>query len=166
MKHNLIALGLISILTGLAGPQSGVAQDSSAPYTVNPVSPSNASPAAVAIKSRIEAWGYGDVKDLSRDRTGSWHAHVIRNEVEIAVSVDKGGRITAPSANKQLAARCSQLFGIASHYVSGGAGAEGSLGSNMGVIDAGLDCEKGRYDEGIQALEKVLNGQRISYPPS
>jgi hypothetical protein len=71
MKHNLIALGLISILTDLAGPQSGVAQDSSAPYTVNPVSPSNASPAAVAIKSRIEAWGYGDVKDLSRDRTGS-----------------------------------------------------------------------------------------------
>jgi hypothetical protein len=166
MKHNLIALGLISILTGLAGPPSGVAQDSSAPYTVNPVSPSNASPAAVAIKSRIEAWGYGDVKDLSRDRTGSWYAHVIRNGVEIAVSVDKGGRITAPSANKQLAASCSQLFGIASHYVSGGAGAEGSLGSNMGVIDAGLDCQKGRYDEGIKALVKILNGQRISYPPS
>jgi hypothetical protein len=29
MKHNLFALGLISILTGLAGPHSGVAQDSS-----------------------------------------------------------------------------------------------------------------------------------------
>jgi hypothetical protein len=162
MKHNLLALGLISIL---AGPQSGVAQDSSASYTVNPISPSDASPAAAAIKSRIEAWGYGDVKDLSRDPTGGWHAHVLRNKVEIAVSVDKGGRITAQSASRQLAARCSQLYGVASRYVSGGAGAEGSLAANMGVIDAGLDCQKGRYEEGIQALEKVLNGQRISYPP-
>ena len=165
MKHNLFALGLISILTGLAGFSSGFAQDSSAPYTVNPLSPSDASPAATAIKSRIEAWGYGDVKDLSRDRTGTWHAHVIRNEVEIAVSVDKGGRITAPPANRQLAARCSQLYGIANRYVSGGAGAEGSLASDMSVIDAGLDCQKGRYDTGIRALEKVLNGQRIAYPP-
>jgi hypothetical protein len=165
MKHNLFELGLISILTGLVGPQSGVAQDSSASYTVNPVSPSDASAVAAPIKSRIEAWGYGDVKDLSRDRTGSWHAHVIRNKVEIAVSVDKGGRITAQLANKQRAARCRQLYGIASRYVSGGAGAEGTLAANTGVIDAGLDCQKGRYEEGIQALEKVLNGQRISYPP-
>jgi hypothetical protein len=33
---------------------------------------------------------------LARDRIGGWHAHVTRNKVEIAVSVDKGGRITAP----------------------------------------------------------------------
>jgi hypothetical protein len=163
MKHNLFALGLMSILSGLAGPPSGLAQDSST-STVTPASPSDASPAVLAIKSRLEAWGYGDVKDLSGDCPAVWHAHVIRNEVEIAVSVDKGGRITAPSANKQLVARCSQLFGIASHYASGGAGAEGSLGSNMGVIDAGLDCQKGRYDEGIKALVKILNDQRISYP--
>jgi hypothetical protein len=49
-------------------------------------------------------------------------------------------------------------------YVSGGAGAEGSLGPNMGVIGAGLDCQKGRYDEDIKALEKILSGQHISYP--
>ena len=148
-----------------------MAQDSSASYIVIPVSPSDASPGAAAIKSRIEAWGYGDVKDLWRDRTGGWHAHVIRNKVEMAVSVDKGGRISAQAnkqltADKQLAARCSQLYGIASRYVSGGAGAEGSLASNMGVIDAGLDCQNGRYDEGIKALVKILNGQRISYPPT
>jgi hypothetical protein len=165
MKHNLFALGLMSILNGLADPPSGLAQDSSASYTATPVSPSDASPAALAIKSRLEAWGYGDVTDLSRDRTGGWHAHVTKNKVEIAVAVDKGGRITTLSANKQLAARCSQLFGTASRYVSGGAGAEGSLGSNLGVIDAGLDCQKGRYDEGIRALERILNGQRIAYPP-
>jgi hypothetical protein len=159
VKHNLIAFGLIS---ALISSQASVAQDSSASYTVNSASPSDANPAA-AIKSRIEAWGYGSVKDLSGDRTGGWHAHVIRNNVEIAVSVDKGGRITAQSPNKQLAARCSQLYGIASHYVSGGAGPEGSLGSNMGVTGAGLDCQKGRYGEGIKTLEKILSGQRISY---
>jgi hypothetical protein len=165
MKHNLFALGLISILTGFAGPPSGLAQDSSASYTAHPVSPADADPAAMAIKSRLEAWGYGDVKDLSRDRTGGWHAHVTRDKVEIAVAVDKGGRITVQSPNAQLAARCSQLYGTASRYASGGAGAEGSLGSNLGVIDAGLDCQKGRYDQGIRALEKILNGQRIAYPP-
>jgi hypothetical protein len=83
-------------LSGLAGPPSGLTQDSSAFYTVNPVGPSDASPAALAIRSRIEALGYGDVKDLARDRAGGWHGHVTRNKVEIAMSVDKGGRITAP----------------------------------------------------------------------
>jgi hypothetical protein len=165
MKHNLFALGLISILTGLAGFSSSLAQDSSAPYAVNPLGPSDAATAATAIKSRLEAWGYREVKDLSRDRTGGWHGHVTKDNVEIAVSIDKGGRITAPSANRLLAVRCSQLYGIANRYVSGGAGAEGSLASSMSVIDAGLDCQKGRYDKGIRALEKVLNGQRIAYPP-
>jgi len=149
MRHNLFALGLVSILTGLSSPQASLAQD----------------PSAAAIKSRIEAWGYGEVKDLSRDRTGGWHARVVRNNVEIAVSVDKGGRIMAQPADKQLAARCNQLYGIASRAVSGGAGAEGSSASDMGVIGAGLDCQKGRYDEGIKALEKILTGQRVSYPP-
>ncbi len=80
------------------------------------------------------------------------------------MSVDKGGRITAPAGNDQLAARCSELYGIASRYVSG-RGGEGSPGPNMGVIGAGLDCQKGRYEDGIKALEKILDGQRISYPP-
>jgi|HubBroStandDraft_3_1064219.scaffolds.fasta_scaffold598793_2 hypothetical protein len=44
MKHNLIALGLISILSGLAGPPSGLTQASSAFFTVEPVGPSDASP--------------------------------------------------------------------------------------------------------------------------
>jgi len=34
-----------------------------------------------------------------------------------------------------------------------------------GVIGAGLDCHKGRYDAGIKTLEKILDGQRVSYPP-
>ena len=135
MKQNFFAFGLVAILTGLVGSQASLAQHSSTSYAINPIGPSDASPAAASIRSRIEAWGYGDVMDLSRDRSGVWHAHVIRNEVEIAVSVDKGGRITTPSANGQPAIRCSLLYAIASRYVSGGAGADGSLGPSMGVID-------------------------------
>jgi hypothetical protein len=164
MKRNLFAFCLMTVLTGLIIPQASLAQDSSPPYSVKPVRPSDASAAAAAIKSRIEAWGYGDVESLSRDRSGVWHAHVIRNQVEIAVSVDKGGRMTAQASNDQRAARCRQLYGIASRYVSG-PGGEGSPGPNIGVIGAGLDCQKGRYDDGIKALEKILNAQRMSYPP-
>src|SRR6266478_4357486 len=136
MKRNLFTSSLMAILTGLASPQAGLAQDSSPSYAVNPISPSDASPAAAAIKSRIEAWGYGDVESLSRDRAGVWHARVIRNRVEIAVSVDKGGRITAQAGNVGGPARCSELYDIASRYVSG-RGGEGSPGPNMGVIGAG-----------------------------
>jgi hypothetical protein len=149
MKHRLFAFCLVSLLPGLSGPQPGLAQD----------------PSTAAIRSRIAAWGYGDVKDLSRDRTGGWHAHVVRNNVEIAVAVDKGGRITAQPADKQLAARCNQLSAIASRSASGGAGAEGSLATNMSVTAAGLDCHKGRYSAGIKTLETILDGQRISHPP-
>jgi hypothetical protein len=161
VKYNIVALGLIAILTS---SQASLAQDSSASHSGNSANPSDVNPAAAAIKSKIEAWGYGTVKDLSRDPTGGWHAHVIRNNIEIAVSVDKGGRITAQPANQNLAARCSQLYGIASRYVSGGAGAEGSLGSNLTVVGADLDCQRGRYSEGIKTLEKILRGQHISYP--
>jgi hypothetical protein len=164
MKRNLFAFSLTTLLTGLIVPQASLAQDLSPSYIVNPVGPTDASSAAAAIKSRIEAWDYGDVESLSRDRAGVWHAHVIRNQVEIAVSVDKGGRITAQAGNEQQAARCRQLYGIGSRYVSG-PGGEGSPAPNMGVIEAGLDCQKGRYDNGIKALEKILSRQRISYPP-
>lgn len=162
MNNNILAWSLLSILTGLASSQMSFAQGLSISSTSDP---SEAGPAAALIKSRIEAWGYGDVKDLSRDRTGGWHAHVIRNKVEIAVSVDKGGRLIAQPTNKPLSARCNHLYGIASRYVSGGAGAQGSSAASLAVIGASLDCQKGRYDEGIKALEKILDGQRISYPP-
>jgi hypothetical protein len=162
MKLSFLMFGLVGVL---ASPWASLAQDLSMSPTVNPIGPSDASPVAAAIKSRIEALGHGSVIDLSRDRFGVWHAHVMRNEVEIAVSVDKGGRITTQSANGQPAARCNLLYAIASRYVPGGAGADGALGSNMGVMGASLDCQKGRYDVGIKALEKILDSHRISYPP-
>jgi hypothetical protein len=166
MKHSLFRLSLLSVLTGLASLQASLAQGLSDSYAVRPLGPSDASTAAAVINAKIEPWGYSFGTDLSRDRTGTWQAHVLKSAVEVAVSVDKGGRIIAQSTSTALAVRCNQLYAIASRYVSGGAGAQGSSGSSLAVIGAGLDCEKGRYDEGIKALEKLLNGQRISYPPS
>jgi hypothetical protein len=61
--------------------------------------------------------------------------------------------------------RVNQRDSIASRSVVVGAGAEGSLGANMSVIAAELDCHKGRYNAGIKTLETILDGQRISYPP-
>ena len=122
MKRWFLTFGLVAVLVS---PWASLAQDLPTSPTVNPVGPSDAGPVAAAIKSRIEAMGYGDVTYLSRDRSGVWHAHVMKNEVETAVLVDKGGRITVQSVGGQPAERCNLLYTIASLYVSGGAGANG-----------------------------------------
>jgi hypothetical protein len=162
MKRSVCAFGLIAVLMSAWASQ---AQNVSTAPAVNPIGPSDAGPVAAAIKSRIEAMGYGDVMYLSRDRSGVWHAHVMKNEVETAVLVDKGGRITVQSVGGQPAERCNLLYTIASLHVSGGAGANGALSFNMEVTDAGLDCQKGHYDSGIRALEQILGSHGISYPP-
>lgn len=33
------------------------------------------------------------------------------------------------------------------------------------ALGAGIDCHKGRYTQGIRALEDLLSRNRISYPP-
>ena len=32
-------------------------------------------------------------------------------------------------------------------------------------LDAGIDCQKGRYAQAIKALEDLLQRNRISFPP-
>jgi hypothetical protein len=62
-----------------------------------------------------------------------------------------------------LAARCNQLFAVADRALT--RRSEGSGGPNMIVMGAGLDCQKGRYDQGIRDLEKVLRAQGYTVPP-
>lgn len=62
-----------------------------------------------------------------------------------------------------LAARCSQLFAVADRALT--RRGEGSGGPNMTVVGAGLDCQKGRYEQGIRDLEKVLRAQGYTVPP-
>jgi len=38
-------------------------------------------------------------------------------------------------------------------------------GPSLTVQGAGVDCQKGRYQQGIRELEKVLRGQGYTVPP-
>jgi hypothetical protein len=68
----------------------------------------------------------------------------------------------AQPTNEQLAARCAELGAIFDKY--GTRRGEGSGGPDMIRLGAGIDCQKGRYDQGIKALEDLLNRNRIPYP--
>ncbi len=69
----------------------------------------------------------------------------------------------AQPTNEQLAARCSELLGIYSRY--GVRRSEGSGGPDMIYLGAGIDCQKGRYAQGIKAMEDLLRRNKIPYPP-
>lgn len=63
----------------------------------------------------------------------------------------------------QLAARCNQLFIMADRAMS--RRGEGGGGPNLTVQGAGVDCQKGRYEQGIRDLERVLRSQGYTIPP-
>jgi hypothetical protein len=72
-------------------------------------------------------------------------------------------QVHAQPTNEQLAARCSELLGIFSGY--GMRRSEGSGGPDMIYLGAGIDCQKGRYAQGIKAMEDLLQRNKIPYPP-
>ncbi len=65
--------------------------------------------------------------------------------------------------NEQLAARCAELGALYDRYNT--RRSEGSGGPDMTRLGAGIDCQKGRYAQGIKALEDSLKRSRINYPP-
>jgi len=70
----------------------------------------------------------------------------------------------AQPTNEQLAARCADLGALFDKY--GTRRSEGSGGPDMIRLGAGIDCQKGRYAQGIKALEDLLSRNRIPYPPA
>ena len=74
------------------------------------------------------------------------------------------GGADAQQTNEELAARCNQLGAIFDRY--GTRRSEGSGGPDMTRLGAGIDCSKGRYAQGIKALEDLLQRNRIPYPPA
>lgn len=70
----------------------------------------------------------------------------------------------AQQTNEQLAARCAELGALYDRYNS--RRGEGSGGPDMIRLGAGIDCQKGRYQQGIKALEDLLQRNRIAYPPA
>ncbi|MDI1287409.1 MAG: hypothetical protein PSV46_23685 [Reyranella sp.] len=65
---------------------------------------------------------------------------------------------------EQLAARCAELGAIFDRY--GTRRSEGSGGPDMTRLGATIDCQKGRYEQGIKALEGLLQRNKIPYPPA
>jgi hypothetical protein len=58
-----------------------------------PMAPTTAATATTA-KAQIEASGYTNVKNLQRKEDGSWQARAIKNNTEVAISVDPKGTVT------------------------------------------------------------------------
>jgi hypothetical protein len=79
-----------------------------------------------------------------------------------AAAVAPTAELHAQPTNEQLAARCSELLGIYSRY--GVRRGEGSGGPDMTFLGAGIDCQKGRYAQGIKAMEDLLQRNKIPYP--
>ena len=63
------------------------------PNTNLPTTSSNATAAEAAAKAQIEAKGYNGIKSLTRDTAGNWTGKAMRNNVEVAVTLDTKGNI-------------------------------------------------------------------------
>ena len=70
----------------------------------------------------------------------------------------------APLSRPQAQQTNEQLAAIFDRY--GRRSSEGSGGPDMIRLGAGIDCQKGRYAQGIKALEDLLQRNRIPYPPA
>jgi len=85
---------------GSVMPSTTMPSTSMPPSATNTPSPSALNPptttaAEAAVRSKIEAAGYTSVKGLTMAPDGTWHGIGMRNNVEVAVSVDSSGRVAA-----------------------------------------------------------------------
>jgi hypothetical protein len=66
--------------------------------------------------------------------------------------------------NEPLARRCATLLALFDKY--GVQHSQGSGGPDIIYVGAGIDCGNGRYAQGIQAMEDLLQRNKIPYPPA
>jgi hypothetical protein len=65
---------------------------------------------------------------------------------------------------QDLKTRCSQLISYYDRYGAGrGENSDGAR--NFTRIGAGIDCDKGRYQESIAAMESLLRSKNFDVPP-
>jgi hypothetical protein len=99
------------------------------------------------------------------------HPLLSRSTIALAVVLAAGMANTASAQNAasaptspDLKARCDQLISYFDRY--GASRGENSDGvRNHTRIAAGLDCEKGRYAEGVAAMETLLKNKHFDVPP-
>jgi hypothetical protein len=95
----------------------------------------------------------------------------IRSTIAVAVVVTAGlmssataqNSATAPN-NADLKARCDQLISMYDRY--GASRGENSDGArNHARIGAGIDCQQGRYAQGVAEMETLLKRKHFEVPP-
>lgn len=95
MKTSIAARAFIAA-AGMAGvsyaqtaqPGTAIPGGASNPRQGLPTTTPNAAASEAAAKSQLESKGYSGVKRLTRDTAGNWSGKAMRNNVEIAVTLD------------------------------------------------------------------------------
>ncbi len=88
---------VLTTIAMLAATGIAVAQTTAPTMPKTPPAGATTSTSAAAPKAQIEASGYTGVKGLKRTDDGSWEARAMKNDVEVAVSVDGRGNVTQMS---------------------------------------------------------------------
>jgi hypothetical protein len=95
MKRIVLTTVAMLAATGIAVAQTTPPTAPTVPKTPPAGATTSTSPAAA--KAQIEASGYTGVKALKRQEDGSWQARAMKNNAEVAVSVDGRGNVTQMS---------------------------------------------------------------------
>lgn len=106
MKYTLSAIALVAATTiggatfaqttkPIEPTQPGTAMPggTSNPRTNLPASSPNATASEAAAKAQLEAKGYSGIKQLTRDSEGTWSGKAMRNNTELAVTIDTKGNV-------------------------------------------------------------------------
>ena len=95
MKRIVLTTLAMFTATGIAVAQTTAPTTPTTPKT--PPAGATTTTSQGAAKAQIEASGYTDVKALKKQDDGSWSGRAMKNNVEVAVSVDGRGNVTQMS---------------------------------------------------------------------
>jgi hypothetical protein len=84
--------------------------------------------------------------------------------IAAAIALPNCADAPAQPYNEALAKRCGELLALFDKY--GVQHSQGSGGPDIIYVGAGIDCGNGRYAQGIQAMEDLLQRNKIPYPPA
>lgn len=79
--------------TPMGRDQNSMPGGTSNPNTALPGNSQNPSAAEAAVKAKLQERGYSGVRTLTRDTAGNWTGKAMRNNVEVAVTIDAAGNI-------------------------------------------------------------------------
>lgn len=97
MKLILATATALIAVASIAAAQPPSTTDTSTTPAAPPAGMPGSAQTATSARTQIEASGYTNIKDLKRKDDGSWQAKAIKNDVEVAVSVDSTGSVTQTS---------------------------------------------------------------------